>query len=206
MGSLNPSPFSCDIYCEIEDELKKILNEMKRFEGYKFREGKKEEGENEWIGATFTGSHEEDATWKELNHGKMVPPQCMDLHKFLVKHQFVMSIGATGSLTYKRSAERFSDSSCMILCGTKDKRTELVKYLERSEKPYIITILTGKRVQVDFINMEGPETEPPLYTFLCDVLRMHGFKPRFSHDYPREFTYIQSESSWTEKRIRVTIS
>lgn len=190
--------YNCGIYCQIEDEIKEILNELKSFEEYEVQRETEE-----WIKMTFTGSDNEDSTWVLLDDGERVPQQYSNLHIFLVKRGFGMTHSMLGTPIYDKLTDHFSDWSCKILCDTQDKRMELVKDPKFLNKGYMITELTRQRVQVDFINVEGPETKPQGYKFLRKVLRKHGFKPSSSRPNPTEF--IQSGSSWTEKLLCVIL-
>ncbi|KAL6821444.1 hypothetical protein V8C40DRAFT_280724 [Trichoderma camerunense] len=185
MDTWRITPFDCFIYCDTVDETKEILNKLKSFEGYEIRREKVRREDERLIVTIFTGSDNEDSTWVESDDGKMIPKQYSNLHEFLVKRGFRMTPSAWGTLQYE------------------DKRRELVEVLEILNTGYIITELTCQRVQMDSPKVEGPQTEPQRYKFLCNVLDEHGFKPRSSGRNPREF--IQSGSSWTEELLCVIL-
>ncbi|KAL6814410.1 hypothetical protein J3E69DRAFT_375843 [Trichoderma sp. SZMC 28015] len=94
-------PFDCFIHCSTKHEAKEILNDLKTFEGYKFR------WEEEMIDTIFATSDNEDSTSVESDDGKMVPQQYLDLHEFLVERGFVMTRSGLGQPMYEKLPDRY---------------------------------------------------------------------------------------------------
>ncbi|RFU81494.1 hypothetical protein TARUN_716 [Trichoderma arundinaceum] len=91
MASIGGSEFDCIVVCDTETERQELVKELRRFEGYRIREERRD-----WVNMAYTGP---------TLDGDVLPQEYMNLHDCLVERGFVQKYSYWGSRRFEKSRD-----------------------------------------------------------------------------------------------------